>query len=143
MAGADRVTRLALLHVIGRRADPGVDDVLTAALADPGTRATAAYLLGRPGFKGYPGRPRDVDAVRAALWPHVDDDTTLDDPFARRDIRAGDAALAAWIRLTGPGRFRIPDRTTADLIGYALPVLDDALRRDLLGQARDAHDAPP
>src|SRR5687768_6213543 len=48
----DRVFRLAALHVLGKRADAGVDPALIAALDDPALRATAAYLLGRPGFKG-------------------------------------------------------------------------------------------
>ena len=84
MHGADRVHRLALLHVLGKRTDDTVDAALLTTLRGPGAAATSAYLLGRAGFKGYPARPRDVDAIRAALRRHLDDDSTFEDPFYRR-----------------------------------------------------------
>ena len=43
--------------------------------------------------------------------------------------------LAAYVRLTGPGRFHLADPETADMIGYTLPSFDDATRADLLRQA--------
>jgi hypothetical protein len=131
----DRVYRLALLHVLGRRRDERVDQALMAALEDPDLRATAAYLLGRAGFKPYPARPRDEDAVRAALRRYLDDDTTFDDPFYRQSFRVGDFVLGAYIRLTGPKRFTFADRTVGDDIGYELPRFGDQ-REDLLSQAQ-------
>ena len=131
----DRVYRLALLHVLGRRRDERVDQALLAALEDPDLRATAAYLLGRAGFKPYPARPRDEDAVRAALRRYLDDDTTFDDPFYRQSFRVGDFVLGAYIRLTGPKRFTFADRTVGDDIGYELPRFGDQ-REDLLAQAQ-------
>ena len=131
----DRVYRLAVLHVLGKRADPGVDAALIAALEDPELRATAAYLLGRAGFKGYPERPRDVAAVRAALRRHLADDGTFADPFYRRSFRTQDFVLAAFVRVTGPERFRIGDKHLAELVGYSLPAFSDATRADLLAQS--------
>ena len=136
MDGADRVTKLALLHVIGKRSDATVDPALLHALEDPDLRATSAYLLGRPGFKGYPSRPRDVDAIRDALWRHIDDDGAFEDPFYRRSFRTQDFVLGAYIRLTGPKRFRFANPNLRDMVGYALPAFDDATRADLLEQAR-------
>ena len=131
----DRVYRLALLHVLGRRRDERVDQALLAALEDPDLRATAAYLLGRAGFKPYPARPRDDGALRAALRRFLDDDTTFDDPFYRQSFRVGDFVLGAYIRLTGPKRFTFADRTVGDDVGYELPRFGDQ-RRDLLAQAQ-------
>lgn len=135
MDGADRVKQLALLHVLGKRTDDTVDSALLTTLENPALRATSAYLLGRPGFKGYPGRSRDVDRIREALWRHIADDSTFDDPFYRRSFRTQDFVLAAYIRLTGPERFRFADHKVADMIGYALPAFDEATRADLLQQA--------
>jgi hypothetical protein len=136
MDRADRVKKLALLQVIGKRTDPTVDAALLSALEDPELRATSAYLLGRPGFKGYPARERDVDAVRDALWRHLDDPGTFEDPFYRQAFRTQDFVLAAYVRLTGPDRFRFGDSKVADMIGYTLPAFDDATRADLVEQAR-------
>ena len=44
--------------------------------------------------------------------------------------------LGAYVRLTGPKRFRIANANLRDLVGYALPAFDDATRADLLEQAR-------
>ena len=134
-ASDDRVYRLAVLHVLGRRSDAGVDPALLTTLADPELRATSAYLLGRPGFRGYPARPRDVDAIRAALHRYLSDDGMFEDPFRRRVFRTQDFVLGAFVRLTGPGRFRFADPRLADNIGYDLPKFDDATRADLLAQA--------
>jgi hypothetical protein len=136
MDGGDRILRLALLHVIGRRSDATVDRALLAALDDPDLRATAAYLLGRAGFKGYPARPRDVEAIRAALRRHLDDDGTFEDPFRHRSFRTQDFVLAAFVRLTDPRRFRVGDPLIADMVGYELPRFDAQTRADLLDQAR-------
>ena len=132
----DRVFRLAVLHVLGKRSDPAVDAALMTTLDDPELRATSAYLLGRPGYKGYPARPRDEAAVRESLRRHLDDDGTFDDPFYRRSFRTQDFVLAAFVRVTGPDRFRIPDPVLADLIGYTLPAFDAETRADLLAQAK-------
>ena len=132
----DRVFRLAVLQVLGKRSDPTVDAALLTTLEDPELRATSAYLLGRPGYKGYPARPRGERAIRAALRRHLDDDGTFDDPFYRRTFRTQDFVLAAFIRVTGPERFRIPDTAFAELIGYTLPEFDAETRADLLAQAK-------
>jgi hypothetical protein len=134
MEGEERTLRLALLQVIGRRTDAEVDPALLAALGDPELRATAAYLLGRPGFKGYPGRSRDAAALAAALRPYADDPTPFDDPFLRRTFRTGDFVLAALVRLLGPERFTLPPGVEADLVGYTVPAFDDAARAALLAQ---------
>jgi hypothetical protein len=135
MDGASRVHKLALLQVLGRRSDPTVDDALLKTLEDPELRATSAYLLGRPGYKGYPGRERDVSAIRAALKRHLTDDSTFEDPFYDRTFRTQDFVLAAFVRLTGPERFRFADPDAAELIGYELPAFDEATRAGLLEQA--------
>lgn len=135
-SAGDRVFRLAVVHVIGKRSDATVDAALIELLDDTTTRATAAYLLGRPGFKGYPARPRDEAAVRAALRAHLDDDTTFADPFYRKTFRTQDFVLGAFLRLVGPGQFKIANTDLADLVGLSLPAFTDAERRDLLAQAR-------
>jgi hypothetical protein len=136
-ATQDRVLKLALLHVLGKRADETVDQALLTAFKDPELTATAAYLLGRAGFKGYPKRPRgDLDAIRAALKRHIDDDTPFEDPFQRATFRTGDFALAAYIRLTGPSHYTFADPDTASVIGYTLPNFDAAQRKDLVAQAK-------
>jgi hypothetical protein len=136
MQGADRVHKLALLHVLGLRSDPTVDAALRDALRDPELTATSAYLLARAGHKGYADRTVDVDADRAALRERLDVDTLFDDPFYHRTFRTQDFVLAAFIRLTGPDRFAFPDPGLEPLIGYELPRFDDAMRTELLEQAR-------
>ena len=136
-ASDDRVLKLALLHVLGKRADDTVDAALLRALNDPQLTATAAYLLGRAGFKGYPKRPRgDLEPIRAALRPLLDDATPFDDPFQRATFRTGDFALAAYIRLTGPSRFEFADPDLASVVGYTLPRFDGDERTSLLEQAK-------
>jgi hypothetical protein len=132
---ADRTFRLAVLHVIGKRSDAKVDGALIAVLDDPELRATAAYLLGRPGFKGYPARTRDVAAVRKALRPHLEDATVFDDPFYKKKFRTQDFVICAFVRLSGPANFTIPDKNVAAMIGYTLPQLGDDLRSALLARA--------
>jgi len=135
-ASEDRVLKLALLHVLGKRADDTVDAALLTALKDPELTATAAYLLGRAGFKGYPKRPRgDLDAIRTALRRHLDDDTPFEDPFQRSTFRTGDFALAAYLRLTGPSEFTFDAADTASVIGYTLPSFSEGERRALVAQA--------
>jgi hypothetical protein len=53
-ASHDRVYRLALLHVVGRRRDATVDAALVGLLGDPELRGIAAYQLGAVGGKGLP-----------------------------------------------------------------------------------------
>ncbi len=133
----DRVTRLALLHVLGGRHDAGVDAALIALLDDATLRATAAYLLGAVNMKGHPTCPRDAAAaapILAALRRWVDDATPFEDPFYKRTFRTGDFALAAFVRVAGPERFTI-SRDLRDLIGFALPTFDAGARADLLAQA--------
>jgi hypothetical protein len=134
----DRVFRLAVLHVLGKRSDQTVDAALMTTLDDPELRATSAYLLGRAGYKGYPERSRDERAIRESLRRHLDDDGTFDDPFYRRSFRTQDFVLAAFVRVSGPERFRIADDVLADLIGYTLPEFDADTRADLLAQAKQA-----
>jgi hypothetical protein len=135
LGDGDRVYRLAVLHVLGKRSSADVDAALLRALEAPALRATAAYLLGRAGYRGYPARARDERSVRAALGRHLGDPSTFDDPFYRRSFRTQDFILCAYVRVVGPGRFHIADPTLSDLIGYALPALGDAVREDLLAQA--------
>ena len=134
--GAGRVHKLALLHVLGMRSDPTVDAALLKTLEDPELTATSAYLLGRAGSKGYPDRERDVAAIRTALRRHLDDHGTFHDPFYDREFRTQDFVLGAYVRLTGPDRFRFADPDDADLIGLALPDFDAATRADLLEQVK-------
>jgi hypothetical protein len=135
-SSTDRVYRLAVVHVLGKRADPTVDAALVVLLDDPVLRATAAYVLGRAGYKGYAPRPRDVDAVRTALRRHLDDPSTFEDPFYRRTFRTQDFVLGAYVRLTGIEKFRIANMALGDLIGLSLPEMTDAERGDLLAQAK-------
>lgn len=128
----DRVYRLALLHVLGRRDDAAADDALVAALGDERLRATAAYLIGRAGFKGYPKRPRDVPRLLAALRPWLDDATGFEDPWYGQRFRTGDFVLAAFIRLAGPERFGPVD----EMIGYTLPHWRSDERARMLALAR-------
>ena len=135
----DRVYRLAVLHVLGKRTDPTVDAALITLLDDPKLRSTAAYLLGRVGFKGYPPRQRDVEAVRTALRRYLDDATTFEDPFYRRTFRTQDFVLAAYVRVTGPEKFRIGSPDIVDLVGLSLPEFTDVVRADLLAQAKQIY----
>lgn len=134
--GGDHTYRLAVVHLLGMRAGTDVDPALIALLGDLDVRATAAYLLGRAGFKGYPTRERDEAAVVAALRQHLDDASTFDDPFYRRTFRTQDFVLGALVRLLGPERFKTSDPRVEDQIGYALPWWSDAVRADLLAQVR-------
>jgi hypothetical protein len=130
----DRVYKLALLHVVGKRSDAHVDDVLIDALEDPELRATSAYLLGRPGFKGYPERPRNLRAVKVALRRHVADESTFEDPFYRETFRTQDFVIAALVRLIGPEKFEFEDPQLGDNIGYELPRIGEKDRAGLLEQ---------
>jgi hypothetical protein len=132
---ADRAYRLAVLHVLGRRTDATVDDALLITLRDADLRATSAYLLGRPGFKGYPARTRDMARIRQELRQHLEDDSVFKDPFYKRNFRTQDFVLAAFVRLTGPEHFESLDPDLADLIGYSLPRFGDDVRHRLLSQA--------
>lgn len=135
-SGGDRAYRLAVVHLLGMRAGGGVDDALISLLGAPDLRATAAYLLGRAGFKGYPTRQRDEAAIVAALRQHLDDTSTFDDPFYRRTFRTQDFVLGALVRLLGPERFKTSDPRVEDQIGYALPWWSDAARAELLTEIR-------
>lgn len=129
----DTVYRLAVLHVLGKRTDATVDAALIQLLVDDALRATAAYLLGRVGYKGYLPRTRDVAAVRTALVTHIKDRTTFTDPFYRRTYRTQDFVIAAYIRVTGPSQFTVSS-SLEDLIGLGLPEFSDDVRADLLAQ---------
>jgi hypothetical protein len=135
--GGDRAYRLAVVHLLGMRADPGVDAALIALLADRELVATAAYLLGRAGFKGYPSRERDEASILAALRAHLDDPSEFSDPFYRRTFRTQDFVLGALVRLLGPEHFHTRDARVEDQIGYALPWWTDDVRAELLAQVRD------
>jgi hypothetical protein len=135
-SSGDRTYRLAIVHLLGMRADPGVDAALIALTDDRDVGALAAYLLGRAGFKGYPARARDEAAVIAALRGHLDDTSEFADPFYRRTFRTQDFVLGALVRVLGPERFKTRDTRVEDQIGYALPWWDDAVRAELLLQVR-------
>jgi predicted transcriptional regulator len=128
------VYRLAVLHVLGKRTDATVDDALIQLLADDALRATAAYLLGRVGYKGYLPRKRDGAAVRKALRTHIQDSTTFTDPFYQKLFRTQDFVIAAYIRVTGPSQFTFASSSLEDLIGLGLPEFSDDVRADLLAQ---------
>lgn len=130
----DTAYRLAVLHVLGKRTDATVDAALIQLLSDDALRATTAYLLGRVGYKGYLPRTRDVATVQTALRAHVKDNTTFTDPFYQKTYRTQDFVIAAYIRVTGPSRFRFADPSLEDLIGLGLPEFSDDARADLLAQ---------
>ena len=130
----DNVYRLAVLHVLGKRTDATVDAALIQLLADDALRATAAYLLGRAGYKGYLPRTRDVAAVRTALHTHIKDSTAFTDPFYQETYRTQDFVIAAYIRVTGPGQFTFASSSMEDMIGLGLPEFSDDVRADLLAQ---------
>ncbi|HEX8111744.1 MAG TPA: hypothetical protein VF516_28630 [Kofleriaceae bacterium] len=127
----DRVYRLAVLHVLGKRADAAVDAALVGLLDDPELCATAAYLLGAAGYREYPARARDTEAVLAALRRHVDDASRFVDPFHRKSFRTQDFVIAAYVRIAGPDRFTLAN---PDLVGHGLPAFTDAERAALLAQ---------
>jgi CRP-like cAMP-binding protein len=131
---------LELLRLCGQRLrwTSGLleDAALISLLGAPDLRATAAYLLGRAGFKGYPTRQRDEVAIVAALRQHLDDTSTFDDPFYRRSLRTQDFVIGALVRVRGPERFKTSDPRVEDQIGFALPWWSDAVRAELLAQAR-------
>jgi hypothetical protein len=133
----DRVFRLAVTHVIGNRADATVDSALIALVADPELRATAtaAYELGRAGYKGYPRRTRDPHAAKATLEPYLDDPSVFDDPFYRHSFRTQGVVLGTYVRIVGPERFHLANSIVSDLIGLRLPGITDVERADLLAQA--------
>ncbi len=130
----DTVYRLAVLHVLGKRTDATVDAALIQLLAADALRATAGYLLGRVGYKGYLPRARDVMAVQTALLAHVKDSTTFIDPFYQEMYRTQDFVIAAYIRVRGPSQFTFGDSSLNDLIGLGLPEFSDDVRADLLAQ---------
>lgn len=132
-APGDRVYRLAVLHVLGKRADTVVDVALIGFLEDPELSAIAAYLLGAAGYREYPARARDAGAVRAALRRHVDDSSTFADPFYRKSFRTQDFVIAAYVRVAGPDGFTLAN---PDLVGHGLPAFSDAEREVLLAQIK-------
>ncbi len=133
-AADDPVYALALLQVLGRRADDGVDPTLLDLLGDPGLRATSAYLLGRMGYRGYPVRARDSAEVEAGLRAYLADDGEFEDPFYREQFRRQDFVIAALVRILGPDGFEFVEPRIAGTIGYALPRFDDDERAGLLSQ---------
>jgi hypothetical protein len=132
--GGDRVYRLAVVHILGMRATADVDAALVALLGDREVGATAAYLLGRAGFKGYPTRTRDARAIVASLRAHLGDTTTFEDPFYRKRFQTRDFVLGAVVRLLDPETFHSTDDRVVEQIGYALPWWSDDVRADLLTQ---------
>jgi len=130
----DPVVALALLHVLGQRADDGVDQVLLHALDSPPLRATAAYLLGRVGYRGYPRRDRDDAAVVGSLRGYLDDAAAFEDPFLHKTFQRRDFVVAALVRLLGVERFTGIDDRQAPMIGLALPEFTEEQRKDLTSQ---------
>jgi hypothetical protein len=131
---ADPVAALALLHVVGQRADDRVDEALMRALDSPALMPTAAYLLGRVGYRGYPARSRDEAAVTRALRDHLDDPGAFVDPFLGKSFQGRDFVIAALVRLLGVDRFAGIDERQAPMVGLALPDFSDAQRAQLVGQ---------
>jgi hypothetical protein len=131
---ADPVAALALLHVVGQRADDLVDGVLMRALGSKALMPTAAYLLGRAGYRGYPERSRDEAAVMRALREHLEDPGDFVDPFLRRTFPGRDFVIAALVRLLGVERFTGVDERQAPMVGLALPDFSDAQRTELVEQ---------
>jgi len=135
---ADRVDRLALLHVLGKRQDATVDAALIGLLDDPQLRGLAAYLLGAINFKGQPTRARDAAATKVvldALRPWLDDATPFEDPFHKKSLATGDLALGAFLRTAGVEHFTLSPNDR-DLVGLALPSWNPATRADLARQAK-------
>lgn len=117
----DRVFRLVVLQLIGLRREPAVDTALVAALADPVLRPLAAYLLGRPGFKGYPARERKTVApLLKALSPYLADRSVYEDPWYHSMHRTADLVLGAFVRIAGPDSFTFVDPEERDMVGYTL-----------------------
>jgi hypothetical protein len=131
---ADPVAALALLHIVGQRADDLVDDVLIRALGSTALMPTAAYLLGRAGYRGYPARTRDEAAVTRALREHLDDPGQFVDPFLGKTFQGRDFVIAALVRLSGVGKFTGIDERQAPMVGLALPDFSDAQRTELVDQ---------
>ena len=130
----DTTYRLAVLHVLGRRTDITVDAALIQLLDDDVLRATAAYLLGRVGYKGYLPRERNVAAVQAALSSHLEDGTLFADPFYKRTFRTQDFVIGAYVRITGPGQFSFEDAYQGEIIGLGLPSFSEDERKNLIKQ---------
>lgn len=136
--GGDRAYRLAVVHLLGMRATADVDSALVMLLGDRDVGPTAAYLLGRMGFKGYPTRARHRDSVIQALRAHVEGGVTgtFEDPFYRKTFQALDFYIGALVRILGPETFSSSDSRMVEQIGYALPWWTDDVRDDLLAQIR-------
>jgi hypothetical protein len=138
----DLVFRFVVLQILGLRADAAVDAALIRALGDPALTPLAAYLLGRPGYKGYPARDRpSVAPLLRALAAHLDDTGVYRDPWYHNTRATADLVLGAFVRIAGPEAFRFADADERNTIGYTLR-LPDAERAGLLGQAR-AWPIPP
>lgn len=124
--------RLAMLHLIALREDAEADPALIAALDAPELRGTAAYGLGRMGFKGYPRRARDQEAVLRALYPHTRDAMTFRDPWLGVTLRNQDLVLAACARVAGVESLTLGPGVDVDFLGYELPAFSDEVRAALL-----------
>lgn len=130
------VYRLAVLHILGKRTDATVDDALIHLLQVDTLRATAAYLLGRVGYKGYFPRTRDISVVQTALQAYIEDRSLFTDPFYQKTFRTQDFVIAAFIRVMGPNKFTWSNLGSDDLIGLSLPEFSDNTREELLAQIR-------
>lgn len=137
-----RLVRLMMLHVLSQREEPAADGALIRALDDPDLRGTAAYLLGRIGFKGYPKRPRPTEEMLTALARHLDDPDGFVEPWHEVTLRNQDLVLAAFIRLAGPDAFRFEADENRREIGYELARFSDSERGNLLAQVRERLGAP-
>lgn len=124
--------RLAMVHLIALREDAEVDPALIAALDAPELRGTAAYGLGRMGFKGYPRRARDQGMVLRALREHTRDTFTFRDPWLRVMLRNQDLVLAACARVAGIESLALGPGVDVDFLGYELPAFSDEVRAALL-----------
>jgi len=135
----DPMWREVLVFLIAMTPDPRADAMLIEALDAPGLRPRALYLLGVIGTKGWPSRPRDVPAIRAAVERFLDDHTPYVDIYERKlTFETADFARAAYIRLVGLDRFPeikdlagLPDDPPGRFIGMSLPTFTSADRARL------------
>ena len=124
MHGADRVLKLALLHVLGMRADPTVDAALRDTLRDPrADRDERVPARALRATRAMPTAPSTSTPTAPRCATDSTTTRTFDDPFYHRSFRTQDFVLAAFIRLTGPDRFTFPDPDLAAADRLRAPAL--------------------
>ena len=129
----DLAYRLVLMHIIARRSQPSSEQVLIETLSSAELRAMGAYLLGRIGTPGYPGKIRNRSAVLAALQKHVQSTGNFTDPWHKKTIPIADYVIAACIRISQP--------ESGSTIGFTLPQLSAAERQRLQAKCQQVKPA--